>query len=178
MIFDSIFVDFWDAQTFEIIDFTMEKQWISRNPRFLFMEVRASNLCQFFDRFFDVFCYKNRLKYDSKQRLKKTSIFHRFFVVFGIDLETQNQQTRAQNRDLLSKGVPDASGDAPGTNFDAPGRSFWVPGRVFWDSLGTLWDDSGRLGRLFRPSWAHNGKHVAANCSKQQKTWANSNWNH
>ena len=71
------------------------------------MEVRASNLRQFSVRFLDGFCNKNRLNHDSKQRLKTTSIFHRFFVVFGLELGgswrglgTKDGEIRIQKSDL------------------------------------------------------------------------------
>ena len=143
----------------------------------MFMEVRGSILRRIFVGFLTLFCYKNCLKHAAKKRLTKSSIFHRFFVVFrsilGSILAPKIDQLRLKIATCCPKGPRDASG----TNFDAPGRSFWDPRGPSWDSLGALWGHSGRLGRLFGPSWAHVGKQIAANGSRHQKTAAHSNRN-
>ena len=126
---------------------------------------------------FDVFLLQKLFKTRIEKSLEKSSIFRSFLVVFG----TPNRQKGTKKGDFFEaccpKGCPEASGDASGTNLDAPGRSFGDPRKAFWDSQATLWDHSGRLGRLFGPSWARVGKQLAANGSKQQKTAAHSNRN-
>ena len=141
------------------------------------MQVRWSNLHQFFDDFFNAFSCKNWLQHAANTCTRKTLKFHWFFVIFGTQIRRKGTKKGDFFQTCCSKGCQEASRDALGTNFEAPGRSFWAPRGALWASLGTLWDHSGSLGKLFGPSWAHVGKQIAANGSKQQKTAAHSNRN-
>ena len=128
------------------------------------------NFTTIFRSIFQRFFLPKMIKTFLERMYGKVSKNSSFFVV----LETLNRQKGTKKGDFFEaccpKGCPEASGDASGTNFDAPGRSFGDPRKAFWDSQATLWDHSGRLGRLFGPSWAHVGKQIAANGRKQQRT--------
>ena len=111
----------------------------------MFMEVRGSILRRIFDGFLTLFCYKNCLKRASKKRLTKSSIFHRFFVVFKSILGPQIDKKGPKRVTFLRLAVCRGVRRHPETPWERiltlPGGLFETPG----GHLGTPWGPSGAI---------------------------------